>query len=130
MYLVSPDYLYKNERPSPSPAKTPHKTLTRVKRKRNKKKNDPQHPFDKWIAVRGKIAEAAVERKALIKAITDFIKTVLPDITLTQKVATPKRESVEYGTQTAPPPLTRVVPLPSTSSKYMKQRLVLLVHDL
>jgi hypothetical protein len=66
--------------------------------------------------VRGQIAEAAVERKALIKEITDFIKTVLLDITLTQKVATPKRESVEYGTQTAPPPPTRVVPLPSTSS--------------
>jgi hypothetical protein len=66
--------------------------------------------------VRGKIAEAAVERKALIKAITDFIKTVLPDIILTQKVTIPKRVSVEYGTQTAPPPPTRVVPLPSTSS--------------
>jgi hypothetical protein len=66
--------------------------------------------------VRKKIAEAAVERKALIKAITDFIRTVLPDITLTQKVATPKIESEEYGTQTAPPPPTRVVPLSSTST--------------
>jgi hypothetical protein len=65
--------------------------------------------------VRGKIAEAAVERGALIKAITDFIKTVLPDITLVQKVATLKRESVEFGTQTLLPP-TRSVALPSNSS--------------
>jgi hypothetical protein len=34
----------------------------------------PPNPYDKWIAVRGKIAEAAVERKALIKAIGSFIK--------------------------------------------------------
>jgi hypothetical protein len=50
-----------------------------------RRRSGPQQPFDKWIAVGGKRAEAAVERKALIKAITDFIKTVLPDITLTQK---------------------------------------------
>jgi hypothetical protein len=81
------------------PPKTSHKTRSRVKK--NKKKNGLQHPLDKWIAVRGKIAEAAVERRALIKAVTDFIKTVLPEITLVQKVATPKRESVEFGTQTA-----------------------------
>jgi hypothetical protein len=30
--------------------------------------------------MRGKIAEAAVELRALIKAITDFIKTVLPEL--------------------------------------------------
>jgi hypothetical protein len=93
----------------------PHKTHVHVKGNKKKKKSGPQHPFDKWIAVRGKIAEAAIERKALIKAIADFIKTVLPDITLIPLV-TPKRDSVEYGPQTAPPPPTRVVPLPSTSS--------------
>jgi hypothetical protein len=46
--------------------------------------------------VRGKIAEAAVERKALIKAIGNFIKEVLPNATL---VNTMKRES---DTQTVP----------------------------
>jgi hypothetical protein len=80
-----------------------------------KKKKVPQHPYDKWVATRGKIAEAAVERRALIKVIADFIKVVLPNTTLTQKVYTPKRESAELGTQTvenlATPP-----PLPSTSS--------------
>jgi hypothetical protein len=65
--------------------------------------------------VRGKIAEVDVERKALIKAITDFIKTVLSVTTLTQKLATPKRKSVELGTQNGLPP-TRSVKLPSTSS--------------
>jgi len=61
----------------------------------------------------GEIAEAAVGRKALIKAIADFIKVILPGTTLAQKVTTPRSES---GTQTdmnlaTPPP-----PLPSTSS--------------
>ena len=65
--------------------------------------------------MREEIAEAAVGRKALIKAIADFIKVVLPDTTLTQKAVTPKSESVELGTQTTPPP--RSTPLPSTSSK-------------
>jgi hypothetical protein len=60
----------------------------------------PQHPYDKWVTVRGEIAEAAIGRMTLIKAIADFIKDVLPDATLTQDVATPKRESVEFGTHT------------------------------
>jgi hypothetical protein len=48
--------------------------------------------------VRGKIAEAAVKRKALIKAIANFVKDILANTTL---VDTPlKRESVELGTQT------------------------------
>jgi hypothetical protein len=60
MYLVSPDYVNQNERPikksSPPPPskKTVHKT--RVKRKI---KQPTPHPYDKWIAVRGKIAEAS-----------------------------------------------------------------------
>ena len=50
--------------------------------------------------MRGEIAEAAVGRKALIKAIADFIKVILPDTTLAQKVTTPKSGSVDLGTQT------------------------------
>jgi hypothetical protein len=65
--------------------------------------------------MRGEIAKAVVELRALIKAIVDFIKVVLPDATLTQNVETPKRVSADLGTQTiqilATPP-----PLPSTSS--------------
>jgi hypothetical protein len=56
--------------------------------------------------VRGKIAGAAGERKALIKAIGNFITEVLPNATL---VNTSKRESVELGTQTVTdytPPLS------------------------
>jgi hypothetical protein len=90
--------------------KTMHKTRAGAK----KKKNGPQHPFDKRIAVRGKIPEAAVEPKALIKAIVDFIKTVLPHTTL---IDTPKRESVELGTQIGLL-RTRSVPLPSTGEVY------------
>jgi hypothetical protein len=50
--------------------------------------------------MRGEIAEAAVGRKALIKAIADFIKVILPDTTLAQKVSTPRSGSAEEGTQT------------------------------
>jgi len=39
--------------------------------------------------MREKIAEAAVGRRVLIKAIADFIKVVLPDTTLAQKAVTP-----------------------------------------
>jgi hypothetical protein len=93
IYLVSPDYLNKNERATTAVKKSPktvHNTRARVKWKIKQ----PPHPYDKWIAVRGKIAEAAVERKALIKAIGN-----LPNATL---VNTMKRESVELGTQTVP----------------------------
>jgi hypothetical protein len=81
-YHVSPDYVNKNERPTTmakkSPLKTVHKTRVHVKRKIKQ----PPHPYDKWISVRGKITEASVERKALIKAIGNFIKEVLPNVTL------------------------------------------------
>jgi len=68
--------------------------------------------------MRGEIAEAAVGRKALIKAIADFIKVILPDTTLAQKVTTPKSGSVDLGTQTVRNLTTplRFVALPSTSS--------------
>jgi len=126
IYLVSPDCLNKNERSSQiatlqqeSPLQktaqsTKHKTRARVKRK----KKGSKHPYDNWFAMRGQIEEAAVRRGALIKAIADFIKKVLPDTTFVQKVTTPKSESVELGTRSvqhlATPPGS--VALPSTSS--------------
>jgi hypothetical protein len=97
MYLTSTDYLNKKSPP-------PLKTRVRVKRK----KKQHLHPYDKWISVRDKIAESTVERKALMQAIFNFIKEVLPNATLVNTY-TPKRESVELGTQnvtdqsTAPP---------------------------
>jgi hypothetical protein len=128
MYLISPDYLNRNERsatlqqessPFQNAAKSTNpkkKTRARVNRK---KKKGPQHPYDKWVAIRGEIAEAAVRRKALIKAIADFIKAILPDTTLAEKITTPRSESIELVTQTdmnlaTPPP--RSAPVPSTSS--------------
>jgi hypothetical protein len=114
MYLVSPEYLNKQEPttvPQKSPPKTVHKTRAHVKRK----KKQPPHQYDKWNAVRGKIAEAAVERKALIKAITDLLIEVLPKGT---PVNAPKRESVDLGTQTvtdhATPTPTYETPISST----------------
>jgi len=68
----------------------------------------------------GDIEEAAVGRKALIKAIANFIQVVLSDNTLALKVGLPKSESSDFGTQTTPtPPLIQRSPsllvLPSTS---------------
>ena len=127
MYLVSPDYLSRNERPAttrqPLPKIAPstkQKKKTRAVRVKKKKKKGALHPYDKWVAMRSEIAEAAVGRKALIKAIADFIKAVLPDTTLSQKVTTPRSGSVEEGTQTLhnlkPTSALRFEPLPSTSS--------------
>ena len=126
MYLVSPDYLNRNERsatlkqespPFQNAAKSTNPKKKKTRARVNRKKKEPQHPYDKWVAMRGKIAEAAVGRKELIKAIANFIKVVLPDTTLTQKLTTPRNES---GTQTdmnlATPPPPRSAPLPSTSS--------------
>ena len=98
MYLVSPDYLSRHERSTTLQQELPplqKKTRTRVKRKIR----GSQHPY-KWVAMRGETAEAAVGRKALIKAIADFIKVILPDTTLAQKVTTPSSGSAEEGTQT------------------------------
>ena len=93
MYLVSPDYLSRNERPATSQQpllKTAPNTKQKKKKTRGvrvkKKKKGPLHPYDKWVAMRSEIAEAAVGRKALIKAIADFKKVILPDTTLAQKV--------------------------------------------
>jgi len=70
--------------------------------------------------MRGEIEKAAVGCKALIKAIADFIKEVLHDTNLAQKVATSKSKSVELGTQTVrhltTPPQS--VAVPSTSTYY------------
>jgi len=91
MYLASPDYLNKNEQPSQISTK-PQKTTRSIKHKTRKK----NHPY-KWIATRAKIEEAAVGRKALMKAIADFVKAVLPQTT---KVPLPK---IETSMQTASP---------------------------
>jgi hypothetical protein len=80
MYLVSSDYLNKKERRKSS--------RTRV----TKKKKKSLYPYDKWIATRAKIDEASVGLKALIKAIADIMKAVLPTTTLTQEVPLPKIE--------------------------------------
>jgi hypothetical protein len=126
MYLISTDYqvrksaqLHTSKLPKIAPSTKQKKTKkTRGARVKGKKKG-PLHPYDKWVAMRSEIAEAAVGRKALIKAIADFIKAVLPDTTLAQKATTPGSESAEEGTQTARKLTTsalRFEPLRSTSA--------------
>jgi hypothetical protein len=64
----------------------------------------------------GEIEEASVGRRALIIAIADFKKRVLPDTTATaQKVGSTEGDSAEFGTQTVQH-LPTPPPLPSTSS--------------
>jgi len=70
MYLVSTDYLN-----SKSKCRLPTQRKTR-------KKTNSVHPYEKWVATRGGLEEAAVGRKALMKAIADFVKAVLPETTL------------------------------------------------
>jgi hypothetical protein len=108
MYIVTPDYLNKNERPTTAVKKSrPPKTIHKIRECVKREIKQPPHPYDKCIAVRGKIAEAVVERKDLIKGIANFVEDVLPNATV---VDTPsKRESTELGTQTitdqtTPPP--------------------------
>ena len=123
MYVVSPDYLNKNERSATLQQESPplQKAAQSTKqntRARVKRKKVTKHLYDKLVAMRGEIAESAVGRKPLIKAIADFIKLILPDSSLAQKLATPKSGSVDLGTQTVrnlSTPL-RFVTLPSTSS--------------
>jgi len=127
MYLVSPDYLNKNESPSQSSTKISSSLFRRRRRRRiilNKtrvtmKKGAPPS-YDKWAVMRGDIEEAAVGRRALIKAIADFIKAVLPETTLAQKVTILKSESQSTQTvrhlTTPPSQPPRPVALPLNSS--------------
>ena len=94
MYIVSSDYLNRNERsatlqqespPFQNAAKSTNPKKKKTRARVNRKKKGPQHPYDKWVAIRGEIAEGAVGRRALIKAIADFIKAILPNTTLAQK---------------------------------------------
>jgi len=75
MYLVTPNYLNKNERPSQSHTKelkSPlQKTTQSTKHKtRVTRKKWPKHPNDNWVAMRGEIEEAAVGRRALRRSPT------------------------------------------------------------
>ena len=65
MYLVSHDYLHNNERRSSQPTTMQQtsplqKTRACVKRNKKKKREGSKHPYDKWVAMREEISEAAV----------------------------------------------------------------------
>jgi len=70
--------------------------------------------------MRGGKKKAVVGRKVLMKAIANFIKGVLSNTTLAQKVDLPKTELSQFGTQTVQHPTTPTqrspVAFPSTSS--------------
>jgi len=84
------------------------------------KKKKSFHPYDKWVATCAEIEEAAVGRKALIKAIADFMKAALPETTLTNKVPLPKIESFAQTTDILPTgrsPSSLVLPQTSYDSE-------------
>ena len=64
MYLVPADQLHKH-RQIPPPAKKPK--CPKPKRSGGTAQSN-QHPYDKWVKVRGKIGEAEQESKATVKA--------------------------------------------------------------
>jgi len=62
MYLVPPDHYHNG----PSP-------------KRRSSRRKTQHPYDECIKMRHKCLETDIRRKTLTKAISDFLRGVMPD---------------------------------------------------
>ena len=82
MYLVSSEYLNNSKqlRTTPSPTlvtKIPSKSAS-PKNKRVRKKKKTRHLYDKWFEMR----EADVNRKTLLRTITDFVQKILLSNTL------------------------------------------------
>jgi len=44
-----------------------------------RKKRAKHHPYEEWVKMRHKIHEADIRRKTRTKAISDFLRRVMPD---------------------------------------------------
>ena len=79
MYLVPADQLHKHRQiPPPVRKPTPKPSTTKPKRPKLQRRRPRQHPYDKWVKVRGKIREDELGREARVKAVVDFLKSVTP----------------------------------------------------
>jgi len=94
MFLVSPDYVAgRKQSPTPPTPTTqmqtqPHQQ-SRTKRIKKKKKTtkhgrrrrvtEEQHPYEKWVKMRGELQEADINRKKIMQKIADFLQKVLPN---------------------------------------------------
>jgi hypothetical protein len=78
-----------------------------MKRKKpNNKKWQKPHPYDKWVAFRGKMREDDIRLRTQIKVIADFLNKVLP-------YATSGRDVSRSNVSTT---RTKIGALPSTST--------------
>ena len=76
MYLVPAEQ--RQVLPAKQLPKRPSKKPISPKKPKRPKPRSRLHPYDKWVKVRGKIREDELERKARVKAVADFLKSVLP----------------------------------------------------
>ena len=104
MYLVSPDYVAGRKQSPPTlttqmPTQQESRTK-RIKKKKTTKRGrrrrvtEEQHPYDRWIKMRGEMQAADIERKTLIQKIADFLQKVLPN----------SNAHPEHTTAAPPPP--------------------------
>ena len=74
-------YLVPAEQRQISPAKQPKRPSRKPFPPKMPKRPKPRgrlHLYDKWVKVRGKILEDEIGREARVKAVADFLKSVLP----------------------------------------------------
>ena len=91
-------YLVRAEQRQNSPAKPPKRLSRKPKRPKPRSRF---HPYDKWVKVRGKICEDQLERDVRVKAVADFLKSVLPQpptSLLPAEYTTPQRQSTPTQT--------------------------------
>ena len=83
MYLVPAEQRQVLPAKQPPKRRSSRKPLPPKKPKLPKPPKRPKprsrlHPYDRWVKLRGKIREDEIEREARVKAVADFLKSVLP----------------------------------------------------
>ena len=89
MYLVPADQLHKQTDSTPCeeakpvanrhvPSPKPPAKKEKHPPKRPKPRSRSQHPYEKWVKVRKQIRDDEIGREARVKAVADFLKSVLP----------------------------------------------------
>ena len=64
----------------------------RERKKRSRLKQKP-NPYEKWVKMRNKIREADIRRKTRTKAMSDFLRRVMPDTTTGSCLPPPSPQS-------------------------------------
>ena len=113
MYLVPANQLHKHRHiPPTSPAKKPTPEPPAKKPKRPKPlSRRRKHSYEKWVRVQQQIREDEMERKLRVKAVADFLKSVLPPPAV-HKAPIPRRQTTPTQTEAR----VAAAAIPSTSS--------------